>query len=435
VELTRLYLERLSRFDQQLQCVITLTEELAMQQAEQADRELADGRYRGPLHGIPWGAKDLLAVPGYPTTWGAAPYQSQQLDETSTVAVKLADAGAVLVAKLSMGALAWGDVWYGGKTKNPWKPEEGSGGSSAGPASATAAGLVGFSIGTETWGSIESPCMVCGTTGLRPSYGMVSRFGAMALSWSLDKIGPITRSVEDLALVFNAIRGPDGLDHETVDRPFNWPPECDVRSLRVGYVCRLFDEDRAGSIEGEEAKARAREEQAFDQRTLATLRNLGMNLVPIDLPDSYPTEDVITIVGGTEWTAAFDDLTRSGRDDLLRVQITEAWPNEFRKGQLIPAVEYVRANRIRTLIMQEMGQKMADVDVYLCPASEHNNQLTNLTGHPSVVLPNGFRISDGTPSGITFTGHLYGESVLLATARAYQQATGYHLQRPTVGVS
>jgi Asp-tRNA(Asn)/Glu-tRNA(Gln) amidotransferase A subunit family amidase len=416
VELTRLYLERLSHYDQQLECVITLTEELALKQAKRADRELASGRY-------------------HPTTWGAAPYQSQRFEEAATVAVKLADAGAVLIAKLSMGALAWGDKWFGGKTRNPWKPEEGSSGSSAGSASATAAGLVGFAIGTETWGSIVSPCMVCGTSGLRPSYGMVSRYGAMALSWSLDKIGPITRSVEDLALVFDAIRGPDGKDHGVFDRPFTWPPERALQSLRVGYVRRLFDDDRTAGIEDEAARSRAQEEQAFDQRTLATLRALGLNLVPIELPDSYPVEDVITIVGSVEWTAAFDELTRSGKDDLLQVQIANAWPNEFRKGQLIPAVEYVRANRIRTLIMQEMEQKIANVDVYLCPATGNNNELTNLTGHPSVVLPNGFRDSDGTPSGIVFTGQLYGESELLAVAHAYQQATGYQLKRPGVGVS
>jgi len=430
VELTRLYLDRLARHDKLLQCVITFTEDLALEQARQADRELAGGHYRGPLHGIPWGAKDLLAVPGYPTTWGATPFRDQRFEETATVAARLAEAGAVLVAKLTMGALAWGDEWYGGKTKNPWKPDEGSSGSSAGSASATAAGLVGFSIGTETWGSIVSPSLVCGTTGLRPSYGLVSRFGAMALAWSLDKIGPITRSVQDLALVFDAIRGSDPNDPEATDHPFTWPPERDLRTMRVGYVRRLFEEDRAEGIEGDLARNRAREEQEFDLKTLEVLRELGAELVPIDLPDSYPVEDVITLVGGAEWTAAFDELTRSGQDDLLRVQKAKAWPNEFRKGQLIPAVEYVRANRIRTLIMREMGELMRGIDLYLCPSNDHNSQLTNLTGHPAVVLPNGFRSDDGTPSGIVFVGRLYGESDLLAAANAYQRATVFHLQRP-----
>ena len=430
VELTGLYLERLEEYDPRLECVISLTRELALQQAERADREIAGGRYRGPLHGIPWGAKDLLAVPGYPTTWGAKPYEHQQLAETATAVSRLGDAGAVLVAKLTLGALAWGDVWYGGKTKNPWNLEQGSSGSSAGPAAATAAGLVGFAIGSETWGSIVSPCTRCGVTGLRPTFGAVSRHGAMALSWSMDKLGPITRSVEDCALVFDAIRGRDGLDISTVDRPFAWPLRRDVRTLRVGYTKSLFEEDRAAEIDDEDAAAAAREWQELDRRTLRTLEQLGMQLVPIELPDGQPV-GALSFLLSAEAATAFDGLTRSGKDDLLKRQVARAWPNVFRQAQLIPAVEYIRANRIRTLVLQELEQVLQQVDVYVCPSFGGDNLLrTNLTGHPCVVLPNGFRSGDGTPTSITFNGRLHGEAELLAAAHAYQQATDFHLARP-----
>jgi len=430
MELTRLYLDRLERYDPTLQCVITRTDELALEQAEQADRELSAGRYRGPLHGIPWGAKDLLAVPGYRTTWGAKPYEDQVRQERATVAARLDAAGAVLVAKLTLGALAWGDVWYGGTTKNPWNTEQGSSGSSAGPASATSAALVGFAIGTETWGSIVSPCTRCGVTGLRPTFGSVSRYGAMALSWSMDKIGPIARSVEDCALVFDAIRGVDGLDNSVVDRPFSWPPERDPRTLRVGYVERLFEEDAAAEVEDEEQQERVREGQAFNRRTLETLRNLGFRLVPMELPDQVPFGSLAFILTA-EAATAFDELTRSGQADLLVRQVGDAWPNVFRQGQMVPAVEYLRANRLRTLLLQEMEQKLEGVDVYVNPSFGGNNLLlTNLTGHPSVVLPNGFRAGDGTPTSITFNGRLFHETELLAVAQAYQQATDFHLQRP-----
>ena len=433
VELTRLYLDRLRRFDPQLECVISFTEGLALEQAERADKEIAAGRWRGPLHGIPWGAKDLLAVPGYRTTWGAKPFENQVLDTTSTVAARLADAGAVLVAKLTLGALAWGDVWFGGKTKNPWNLEQGSSGSSAGSASATSAGLVGFAIGTETWGSIVSPATRCGVTGLRPTFGRVSRHGAMALSWSMDKIGPLCRSVEDCALVFDAIRGSDGLDTSTVDRPFTWPLERDVRTLRVGFVESLFENDAAEGIEDAATRDRVREGQAIDRRTLETLRGLGVALKPIRLPDTYPV-GALSFILTAEAATAFDALTRSGRDDLLVRQIENAWPNVFRQGQTIPAVEYLRANRIRSKVMAEMEAAIADVDVYVCPSFGGDNLLmTNLTGHPCVVLPNGFREdADGqrTPTSITFNGRLHGETAVLALAHAYQQATTFHLERP-----
>jgi Asp-tRNA(Asn)/Glu-tRNA(Gln) amidotransferase A subunit family amidase len=429
-ELTKLYLERLRRYDPVLQCVITLTEELALAQARKADEEIAAGKYRGVLHGIPWGAKDLLAVPAYPTTWGAEPYKDQVRKEKATVAAKLEEAGAVLVAKLTLGALAWGDVWFGGKTKNPWNVKEGSSGSSAGSASATAAGLVGFAIGTETLGSIVSPCTRCGTTGLRPTFGRVSRNGAMALSWSMDKIGPITRSVDDCALVFYHIHGADPLDPCSVEQPFALPAPEGYRKLRVGYVEELFEEDRAKKAEKDEDKARLRESQEFDKRSLEVLRGLGVQLKPIKLPTSVPVEP-LGIILSTEASAAFDELTRSGKDDTLKRQVADAWPNVFRQGQLTPAVEYIRACRFRTLLMAEMEKLFADIDVYVCPSFGGENLLiTNLTGHPAVVLPNGFHASNGTPASITFMGNLYGETQALAVARAYQQATDFHKKRP-----
>jgi Asp-tRNA(Asn)/Glu-tRNA(Gln) amidotransferase A subunit family amidase len=432
VELTNFYLERLTEHNALLNCVVTYTSDLAMKQAEQADREIAAGRWRGPLHGIPWGAKDLLAVPGYPTTWGAPPYKDQVRPEKAAVVERLEQAGAVLIAKLALGSLALGDVWFGGTTKNPWNLKQGSSGSSAGSASATAAGLVGFAIGTETLGSIVSPCTRCGATGLRPTFGRVSRYGAMALAWTMDKIGPITRSVEDCALVFHAIHGADPKDPTTVDRGFEWPPKRDVKALRIGYVQALFDEDRSRNIQNEEQKKLAQESQEFDRRTLEVLKGLGIKLIPIKLPDTYPVNDIRFILDA-EAAAAFDDLTRSGRDAQLVRHGAGSWPNTFRKGQLIPAVEYIRANRIRWLVMQEMEKLMADIDVYVAPSFGGTSLLlTNLTGHPQVVLPNGFRAGDGTPTSIVFTGRLYGEAEALAVAHVYQQATDFHKKRPTL---
>jgi len=431
-ELTRLYLDRLKRFDPVLHCVITSTEELALEQADRADRELASGQDRGPLHGLPWGVKDLFSVPGYRTTWGATPYRDQIRAEKATVVARLEEAGAPLLAKLSVGALAWGDVWFDAMTRNPWNPEQGSSGSSAGSASATSAGLVAFAIGTETWGSIVSPCTRCGVTGLRPTFGRVSRYGAMALSWSMDKVGTIARSADDCALVFQAVHGADGLDPSAVDRPFDWDPERDVRRLRVGFVQSLFDEDRAAEIEDEPFATAAREWQEIDRRTLEVLRGLGVDLVPIELPDRYPVE-ALSFILTAEASAAFDDLTRTGGDDLLVRQVRNAWPNVFRQGQLIPAVEYIRANRIRTLVMQELEKALAKVDVYVAPSYGGNNLLlTNLTGHPAVVLPNGFREGDGTPTSITFMGRLFGEADTLLLAHAFQQATDFHRKRPAL---
>lgn len=433
-ELAQFYLARLRKFDPVLQAVVTLTEDLAMQQAAAADRLLAGrGRELSPLAGIPWGAKDLLAVPGYPTTWGAPPYKTQVRPEKAAVVEKLEQAGAVLLAKLTLGSLAWGDVWFGGVTKNPWKVDQGSSGSSAGPASATAAGLVGFAIGSETLGSIVSPSTRCGVTGLRPTFGRISKHGAMALAWTMDKLGPMARSAEDCALVFASVHGADPRDPSSVNAGFHWPAG-DPRKLRVGYLRDLFEEDRAARIQNEDQKALVRESQQFDRETLDTLRRIGFHLIPLELPKTYPV-DALRIILNAEAAACFDDLTRSGRDAELVRQERNAWPTTFRNGQMIPAVEYIRANRIRSMVMAEMEEWFNQADVYLAPSfGGQNLLLTNLTGHPAVVLPNGFRAADGTPTSITFTGRLWGEAEALAVAHAYQQATDFHRRRPRVAL-
>jgi Asp-tRNA(Asn)/Glu-tRNA(Gln) amidotransferase A subunit family amidase len=414
VALTKLYLERLKKYGPKLECVVTLTEELALRQAKRADEEIAAGKYRGPLHGIPYGLKDLFATKGIKTTWGSVPYKDQVFDLNATVVERLEKAGAVLVAKTTVGELAWGDVWFGGKTRNPWDLEQGSSGSSAGSAAGTAAGLFGFSIGTETWGSIVSPATRCGVTGLRPTYGRVSRAGAMALSWSMDKVGPICRTVEDCALVFNAIYGPDGKDASVINEPFRYTPDIDLGRLRVGFVKQDFDS--------------ARGNRRNDSTSLAVLRSMGVKLVPIALP-AYPIED-LSIILSAEAGAAFDDLTRSGRDDLMVRQIKNAWPNVFRASRFIPAVEYIQANRIRTLVIEAMDSVMRGVDLFVAPSQEGNSSLlTNLTGHPCVVVPNGFD-EKGHPTSITFIGRLFQEGNLLAFSRRYQEGTGFHLKHP-----
>ncbi len=413
-ELTKMYLSRLKEHGPTLECVVTLTEDLALKQAARADREIAAGKYRGPLHGIPYGAKDLLSVEDYRTTWGATPYKDQMIDDNAAVVKRLEEAGAVLVVKLTLGALAWGDVWFGGKTKNPWNLEEGSSGSSAGSGSATAAGLVAFAIGTETWGSIVSPSTRCGVTGLRPTFGRVSRAGAMALSWSMDKIGPMCRTVEDCAMVFNAIYGPDGQDQSVVDLPFNYRPEVDFSNLRFGYFKSAFDEDYPT--------------KENDEKVLDVLRGLGAVLVPFDLPD-FPVENLSFILSA-EAAAAFDELTLSKEDALLVRQERRAWPNVFRASRFIPAVEYIQANRARHMLQQEMAEKMKTVDLYVTPSFGGNNSLlTNLTGHPCVVVPNGFK-ENGSPTSISFIGQLYDEGTILAVAKAYQDATDWHNQHP-----
>ena len=419
VELTRLYLNRLRHYDAKLHFLVGLTEDLALDQARRADREIASGSYRGPLHGIPWGAKDLLATRGYSTTWGAAPYRDQRIAEDATVVRRLEQAGAVLVAKLTLGALAMGDYWFGGQTRNPWKIEQGSSGSSAGPGSATASGCVGFGIGTETRGSIVSPSTRNGVTGLRPTFGRVSRYGAMALSWSMDKIGPMCRCAEDCALVLSAIHGADGLDPTARTVPFSWDPYRPVRQIRVGYLAAAFEE------------AERYDNRDFDLETLRVLReDLGLELVPVELPD-FPV-DALGFVLTAEAAAAFDELTRSGRDDELTRQTRGSWPNTFRIARMIPAVEYIQANRARTMYQRMFSQAIRDVDVFVAPSFRLGIVgATNLTGHPCVVVPNGFR-DDGTPVSISFIGDLYRDADALLVAHAYQQATDFHLRHPEV---
>jgi Asp-tRNA(Asn)/Glu-tRNA(Gln) amidotransferase A subunit family amidase len=428
VELTKMYLARLKKYGPALLCVVTLTEELALKQAEEAEREIRRGKYRGPLHGIPCGVKDLFATKGTKTTWGAEPYRDQLIDYDSTVVERLRDAGAVLVAKLSMGALAMGGRWFAGMTRNPWQPDEdrtGSSGSSAGSASATSAGLVGFSIGTETLGSIVSPSSRCGVTGLRPTYGRVSRYGAMGLSWTMDKIGPICRGVEDCALALDAIYGPDGRDITVGDAAFNWNPDRPLAQMRIGYVKAEFEQAR-----GQGANQSNRDERnKIYQEALDALRHAGAKLEPMELPQF--SAQSLRIILNAEAAAAFDDITRDGRVDQLSGQNAGDWPNSFRTSRFIPAVEYIRAQRARTLLMREMDKLMSKWDVFITPAPGSASLLiTNLTGHPAVVTPCGF--INGLPQAIMFTGNLYDEAAPLRVALAYERATKWHTMRPNL---
>ncbi len=428
-QLTQMYLARLKKYDPVLHCVISLTEDRALKQAAAADAEISRGHYRGPLHGIPWGGKDLLAVRGYKTTWGAGPFKDQVIDTDATVVKRLDDAGAVLVAKLTLGELAQGDIWFGATTRNPWKVDQGSSGSSAGPASATAAGLVGFSIGSETLGSISSPSTRCGTTGLRPTFGRVPRTGAMALSWTMDKLGPICRSVEDCAIVLDAIYGPDARDNTVIPADYHWNAQLSPKSLRIGYVKSAFD---LPQIDPADPKRTLHATKKFDDAALDALHRLGINLIPVDLPDV--PYDAMRIILSAEAAAAFDELTRSDRDKELVQQGKFDWPNSFRTSRFIPAVDYVNANRVRTMAIQKWDDLMRTVDVIVTPTGAVNlSQLvaTNLTGHPAVILPNGFR-DDGTPVSLTFLGGLFEEAKVLAVAKAYQDATGFHLRHPVV---
>jgi len=414
VELTEFFLNRIALHGDKLEAIIKVTRERAMTQAKKLDIELANGKYRGPLHGIPYGLKDLFAVKGTKTTWGATPYKDQEIDVTATVVEKLDGAGAILIAKTTLGALAYGDVWFGGKTRNPWNLEQGSSGSSAGSASGTAAGLFPFALGTETLGSIVSPSTRNGATGLRPTYGRVSRHGAMALSWTMDKVGPITRSAEDLAIVFNAIYGPDEMDQTLIDLPFNYDQNIDWKTLKIGYHKSAFDSDYYN--------------HERDSVSLAVLESLGANLVPIELPDIPAGQ--LTFILTAEAAAAFDDLTRSNEDDEMVWQERNAWPNLFRAHRFVPAVEYIQANRIRYQLIQEMETIMQEVDLYITPAFAGGNlYVTNLTGHPSVVVPNGFN-ENGGPVSITFTGDLFDEGTIIKVAKAYQKATAFDEQHP-----
>lgn len=416
-ELTIFFLARLRKYDPRLHCVITLTEDLAMQQARQADAEIKAGRYRGPLHGIPFGVKDLFSARGHKTTWGSVPYKDQLLDEDAAVVERLRAAGAVLLAKLTLGELAQGDVWFGGKTRTPWDVTKGSSGSSAGSASAVAAGLLPFAIGTETLGSIVSPSTACGITGLRPTYGRVSRAGAMALSWTMDKAGPLARSAEDCAIVLAALcaAGPDARDPATMLAPnrFEYAFGTNIKKLRVGYLKKAFDQDYPT--------------KANDLATLDVLRQLGVELMPLELPALSPS--MLRFVLTAEGAAAFDELTRSGRDGQMVLQNRAAWPNTFRSSRFIPAVEYIQAQRVRSLLIEQMDTQLKGFDCYIAPSFSANLVLTNLTGHPAVALPNGLTAA-GLPTTITFMGQLYEEGKLLALAKAYQDATRFDEKHP-----
>lgn len=467
VDLTKMYIARLKRYDSLLHFVITLTEDRAMAQARKADEEIDAGNYRGPLHGIPWGAKDLLAVKGYPTTWGAGGFEHQSIDEDATVVQRLDEAGAVLVAKFTLGALAMGDKWFGGRTRNPWNPKQGSSGSSAGSASAVAAGCVGFALGSETLGSIASPSTRCGDSGLRPSFGLVPRTGAMALSWTMDKLGPICRTAEDCALVLDAIWGLDG--HDTSVYPYasyHWNPAFDWRSLRVGYLKSEFDdpkpfkpEQAAASesaedkkkrdqrnVEGQARHARVVYDHKFRLATLDKLKSMGVNLIPVGLP-KLPYGAMVTMLE-CEAAAAFDELTLSGRDKLLTEQGPDDWPNTFRTARFFPAVEYIQAARARTLAVQQVSALFEKADIIVAPTESLQLVVTNLTGHPALIVPNGLRGDDapkppsedtgdedniggpGTPVSITFLAGLYEDAKLAAFGKAYQEATGFHLVHP-----
>lgn len=416
VELTMFFINRLKKWGDTLECVITLTEQLALQQARQADEEIAKGRYRGALHGIPYGLKDLFAVKGYKTTWGSVPYKDQVIDEDAFVYTQLKNAGAVLCAKLTLGELAYNDLWFGGKTRNPWDINQGSSGSSAGSASATVAGLLPFAIGTETLGSIVSPSHTCGATGLRPTFGSVSRSGAMVLCWSLDKAGPICRSAEDAAVVFYYLKGTDGKDASAVNRAFNYTGKTDFKKLRIAYAANYF---------------KSIPKNGMQWQVIEAYRKLGATVKAIDFPDSlmYPVNLVGPILSA-ESAAAFDELTRSNQDDLIRRQDKSFWPNGFRISRLIPAVEYINANRHRSSLIEAMNGFIKNYDVLIVPTFAGNQlSITNLTGHPVVVFPIGFN-ERGLPNSITLVGNLYDEATILAAAKAYQDATDFNKQHP-----
>ena len=431
--LTRIYLERLQRHDPQLKCVITLTPELALAQAQRADAEIAAGHYRGPLHGIPWGAKDLLDTAGIATTYGAEPYRGRVPAADAAVVQRLHAAGAVLVAKLSMGALALNDIWYGGQTVNPWLPQEGASGSSAGPGAATAAGLVGFSIGSETGGSIVSPSMRCGITGLRPTYGRVPRTGAMTLCWSLDKLGPMTRGVEDTILVLQAIAGADAGDVASIDHPLHYDATAPVAGLRVGYFPDWL-----------------REATDVDSHALEVARRLGLQPVEVSLPD-WPYGSLNTILFA-EAAAAFEELTLGGGLEQLQMQVPDAWPNIFRQSRFLSAVDFVQTDRLRRKVAVEMARLFSQVDLLLVPSlRDEMLTISNFTGHPSLTFRAGFvevaqARSDWAPDprrplptfnpprrvphGVTLIGRLFDEGTLVQVGRAMEAALGVSAERP-----
>ncbi|HUU38431.1 MAG TPA: amidase [Candidatus Desulfaltia sp.] len=416
MDLTKMYLARLKRYDPTLRFVINLTEELALRQAERADKEIASGKYRGPLHGIPYGIKDSFSVKGYPTTWGAEPFRDRTINRDATVAEKLEEAGAVLLAKLSMGRLATGDEWFGGTTKNPWDPQTSSGGSSAGPAAATVAGCIGFAIGTETYGSMITPCAICGVTGLRPTFGRVSRYGVMTMCWSQDKVAPICRSAEDCALVLQAIMGPDGRDNSIIDTPFNWDYRRDFRKLRIGF--NAYNEKE---LEGEEDAEFYRAVCGERLKALDVLRKLGAELIPLEIAMPESGERMAAFA---EAAAAHDDFTRGTQDDLVP---SSRWPDRHRRSRFIPAVEYLHASRYRSVLIDKMAKAMRDVDLY-AEITWPDGWQTNYTGHPALIIPCGF--VGRKPATITFIGRLFGEADLICVAKAFQDATDFHRRHP-----
>ena len=419
--LTQFFIDRIKKWGDTLQCVISIQEDIAYAEAKKADAELAQGKYRGLLHGIPYGLKDLFAVKGTKTTWGAAPYQNQTIDEDAFVYIKLKEAGAVLVAKFTLGALAMGDYWFGGRTKNPWNLNYGSSGSSAGSTSATVAGLVPFAIGTETWGSIVSPSTTCGATGLRPTFGSISRSGAMALSYSLDKVGPICRSAADAAIVFNYIHGTDGKDGSAVNMPFNYTPNKDIKKLKIGYAKNYFD--------------KIKDTSRNEFKVLEEFKKLGVQLIPVNFPDSGVYNfNIMDVVIGVECAAQFDEMTRMNIDDILTRQTKNDWPNSFRTARFVPAVEYINAQRHRYTLMQKVNEVMQQYDVIICPSRGDGNQsaITNLTGNPVVCVPTGFDKRLNLPTGISFVGNLYDEATILSIAQAYQKATNWDETHPAL---
>jgi Asp-tRNA(Asn)/Glu-tRNA(Gln) amidotransferase A subunit family amidase len=419
--LTQFFIERIKKWGDTLQCVISIQEEIAYAQAKKADEEIAQGKYRGLLHGIPYGLKDLFAVKGTKTTWGAAPYQNQTIDEDAFVYTKLRDAGAVLVAKFTLGALAMGDYWFGGRTKNPWNLQYGSSGSSAGSTSATVAGLVPFAIGTETWGSIVSPSTTCGATGLRPTFGSISRTGAMALSYSLDKVGPICRSAADAAIVFNYIHGTDGKDGSAVNKPFNYDPSKDIKKLKIAYAKNYFD--------------KIKDTSRNEFKVLEAFKKMGITLIPVNFPDSGVYNfNIMDVVIGAECAAQFDEMTRLNIDDVLTRQTKNDWPNQFRTARFVPAIEYINAQRHRYTLMQKVNEVVQQYDVIICPSRGDGNQsaITNLTGHPVVCVPTGFDKKLNLPTGISFVGNLYDEATILSIANTLQKATNWDEAHPAL---
>jgi Asp-tRNA(Asn)/Glu-tRNA(Gln) amidotransferase A subunit family amidase len=451
LELTEMYLARLHKYNAKLNCVVTFLDEVAIAQAKRADSEIAAGHYKGPLHGIPWGAKDIITVKGFKTTWGSDAYKEQMLDEEASVVEMLRDAGAVLLAKLASGELAQGDRWFGGQTKNPWNVEEGSSGSSAGPGSATAAGLVGFAIGTETSGSILSPSGRCGVTGLRPTFGRISRYGVMALAWTQDRLGPMCRYAEDCAVVMSAIARPDGRDLSVSDIPFNWNAHLDIHKLRVGYIKEAFDETRDATT------------KRNDEKSLAQIEALGLKLVPVKLPDWTVDASAYAV----ESAAFFDELIRTGGDKKMT---NPGRGNGWRSARVMPAVEFLQSQRARMMMMMKLAEATADVDVYLVPApggggggagrgrggattptdgappagrgrggfdaqrrsvTQRHFNMANLACYPALAVPNGFYDS-GSPGSITFMARPFGEAELLAVAKAFQDASGHHLKHPNL---